>query len=189
MAKNIKDLKLEEVYRALSAIWQMNEPHTIQAVAKELGVNKVDFYYFVTDQHKWHFKVSEGKDEKLYIMAYYENDFDNPENPDYVTVRKAKYPKLLLLTTVEDYGSLLGWELREDTQGPEYGKGWRNTAEKIKQVRDAGLLKDTTFCFGWFGDGHNETKLGFRTEDKDKVLQAFKDAGWDVRLQEHKVRQ
>ena len=183
MTKKITDLKLEEVYRTLSALWTMREPTTIQAVAKNLGVNRIDFFYFVTDANKYHFKIRCNKAGVPQILAYYRNELENKDNPDWLPYMKEKYAKLIFLCDVNNYGRIEGWALELDSKCEE-GYGWRNTEEKIKSIVDAGLLKETTFCLGGFGDGWNETHLGFRPEEKDEVVKKLEAAGWTVEFAE-----
>lgn len=179
MAKKISDLKLEEVYRTLSALWTMRESTTIQAVAKDLGVNRIDFFYFVAATNKYHFKIRSNKAGVPQILAYYPNELENKDNPDWLPYMKEKYAKLIFLRDVNNYGRIEGWALELDSKN-EDGYGWRNTEEKIKSIADAGLLKETTFCLGGFGDSWNETHLGFRSEDKDEVVKKLEAAGWTV---------
>ena len=189
--KDIKDLTFEEVEECRGLLKQMGELVTPQNLAKELGVKKTDMMRFL-NEGKYHFdmtkwtkrdKYSRVTKEWITVDKVYPNAIDNPRNPDWLPMMKAKYAKYLYLTKVEDYGNLLGWKLDVD-QKDRYGYGWRNTEEKVKAVKDAGLLKDTTFCKGFFGDGWNETLLAFREKDKDTAVKALKDAGWEVEIEE-----
>lgn len=183
MARKITDLKLEEVYRTLSALWTMREPTTIPVIAKDLGVNRIDFFYWVTELNQYHFKIRLDKAKKPHIIGYYSNILDNPENPDWLPHMKEKYANLIFLRAVDNYGRIEGWALELDSKNDD-GYGWRNTEEKIKSITDAGLLKETTFCLGGIGDGWNETHLGFRPEEKDEVVKNLEAAGWKVEFAE-----
>jgi len=178
--KKIADLTLDEVFRALKALWAMNEPTTINSLAKDLGVNRIDFFYWVTEANKYHFTIKKDKAEKPYISEFFRNVLDNEANPDWLPHRKTKYPDLLVFTEVEYYGHL-GWKLEVDIKGT-YGFGWRNTEEKIQAVKDSGILKETTFCFGGLGDSWTETYLGFRDEDKDEIVKKLEAAGWKIKF-------
>ena len=189
--KDTKDLTFEEVEECRKLLKQMGEPVTPQNLAKELGVKKTDMMRFLLEGG-YHFDMTEWtKHNKYYqvvkkwitVDKVFVNEIDNPRNPEWLPMMKAKYPKYLYLTKVEDYGTLLGWKLEVD-QKDRYGYGWRNTEEKVQAVKDAGLMKDTTFCKGFFGDGWNETHLAFREKDKEVSVKALKDAGWEVEIEE-----
>lgn len=191
MTKDVKDLTFEEIEETRSLLKQMGEPVTPQNLAKELGVKKTEMMKFLNeggyhfDMTKWtrRDKYSRVTKEWITVDKVFVNEIDNPRNPDWLPMMKAKYAKYLYLTKVEDYGNLLGWKLEVD-QKDRYGYGWRNTEEKVQAVKDAGLLKDTTFCKGFFGDGWNETHLAFREKDKDTAVKALKDAGWEVEIED-----
>ena len=185
-----KNLTVEEIATVSELLAQMGEPVTPQNLAKELGVKKTVMMKFLNDG-KYHFDMTHwrrrdknGRTVKEWITVdnVYPNAIDNPNNPEWLPMMKAKYAKYLYLTKVLDYGALYGWKLVVDQEG-RYGYGWRNTEEKVKAVRDAGLLKDTVFCMGGLGDGWNETHLAFRTRDKDKAIKALQDAGWNVGIE------
>lgn len=188
---NVKKLKLNEIEETRALLEQMGEPVTPQNLAKELGVKKTEMMRFLNDG-KYHFDMTKWTRRDKYdritkewitVDKVYLNAIDNPRNPDWLPMMKAKYPKYIFLTRVLDYGALLGWKLDVDKKGG-YGYGWRNTEEKVQAIRDAGLMKDTTFCKGFFGDGWNETHLGFRANDKTAVVEALQNAGWQVTLEE-----
>ncbi len=189
--KDIKDLTFEEVKETCALLRQMGEKTTPQNLAKELGVKRIDMMRFL-NEGKYHFDMTEWtKRDKCYqvvkrwvtVDKVFVNEIDNPRNPEWLPMMKAKHAKLIHLRKVEDYGYLLGWKLVVDTNGNQ-GHGWRNTEEKVKAIEDAGLLKTATFCFGGFGDGWNEHHLGFKPEQKDEAVKALKDAGWEVEIEE-----
>lgn len=189
--KDTKDLTFEEVEECRKLLKQMGEPVTPQNLAKELGVKKTDMMRFLLEGG-YHFDMTEWtKHNKYYqvvkkwitVDKVFVNEIDNPRNPEWLPMMKAKYAKLIHLRKVEDYGYPLGWKLVVDPKGRE-GFGWRNTEEKLKAIEDAGLLKTATFCFGGFGDGWNEHYLGFKPEQKDEAVKALKDAGWEVEIEE-----
>lgn len=142
----------------------------------------------------YHFKITkwQKKDkyehvvkEWLILDQVFFDETDNPQNPQYLLKMKALHARDLYFRRIETYGYLLGWELRVDKKDfhePE----WRNTEDKVKAVRDAELLKDTVFCFGGFTDSWNETKLGFRPEDRDTKVKELEVAGWKVSFEGEK---
>jgi len=161
----------------------MNEPTTIPAVAKDLNVNRVDFFYWVTETFKYNFKIEEDeRSKKPVITGFYKDTINNPENPAWLPHMKEKFANHIYLRKILDYGYLLGWKMVLDEKG-WYGAGWRNTEEKMLKIKNAGLMKDTRFPFGGIGDGWNDTFFGFHEEDKDKTLKAITDAGWIVELE------
>lgn len=187
----MKDLTFEEVEECRKLLKQMGEPVTPQNLAKELGVKKTEMMRFL-NEGKYHFdmtkwtkrdKYSRVTKEWVTVDKVFINDIDNPSNPEWLPMMKAKHAKHIYLRKVLDYGYQLGWKLVVDIPGRE-GYGWRNTEEKVKAIEDAGLLKTACFCFGGFGDGWNERHLGFKPEQKDTAVKALKDAGWEVELEE-----
>ena len=187
----IEEMTFETIEETRALLDQMGETVTPQNLAKELGVKKTEMMKFL-NENKYHFKVTSWVRRDKYqrvvkewvtVDKVYPNAIDNPKNPEWLPMMKAKYAKYIYLTKVLDYGALLGWKLDVDQQN-RYGYGWRNTEEKVQEIRDAGLMKDTTFCKGFFGDGWNETHLAFREKDKDTAVKALKDAGWEVGLEE-----
>ena len=182
--KTISNLKVEDVFRVLSALWKMNEPTTIPAVAKDLGVNRVEFFYWITDTFKYNFRIE--KDErlkKLVITGFYKDTINNPDNPEWLPYMKEKFANHIYLRKILNYGYLLGWKMVIDPNG-WYGAGWRNTEDKMLKIKNAGLLKDTDFSFGGFGDGWTETFFGFREGDNVETLKALEEAGWIVEFEE-----
>ena len=179
MTKDINSLTVEDVFRVLSALWKMNELTTIPAVAKDLNVNRVDFFYWVTETFKYNFRIEKDeRSQKPVITGFYKDKINNPENPDWLPYMKEKFAKHIYFRKILDYGYLLGWTPASDPQAE-----WRNTKEKIEAIREAGFIKDTKFCFGGIGDGWNETFLGFREEDREKTVKALEEAGWIVELE------
>lgn len=185
--ENTNELTFDNIEETRKLLVQMGEPATPQNLAKELGVKKTEMMRFL-NEGKYHFDMTKWTrldkyqrvvKEWITVDKVYQNAIDNPDNPEWLPMMKAKYPKYIYLTKVADYGVPLGWKLTVDKKGC-YGYGWRNTEEKVQAVKDAGLMKDTTFCKGFYGDCWNDTQLAFREKDKDNAVKALKDAGWEV---------
>lgn len=187
----MKDLTFKEIKETCELLRQMGESATPQNLAKELGVKKTEMMRFL-NEGRYHFDMTEWtKTDKnsrvvkrwITVDKVFLDPINNPRNPEWLPMMKAKYAKYIYLRRVLDYGHLLGWKLVVDPAECKE-RGWRNTEEKVKAIEDAGLLKTTTFCFGGFGDSWNECHLGFKPEEKDAAVQALKDAGWEVEIDE-----
>lgn len=182
---DIKDLTFEKVDEICNLLKQMGEKTTPQNLAKELGVKSTEMMRFL-NEGKYHFRMTTWtyRDKKwVTVDKVFINDIDNPRNPEWLSMMKTRYAKMIYFKKVEWYGVLLGWKLEVDLMN-HGGYGWRNTKEKVKAIEDAGLLTNTCFSFGGIFDSWSAYHLGFKPEDKDTVVQNLKNAGWQVHFED-----
>ena len=149
----------------------------IKDIAKELKESTTDLMQFVLDNPKlfateevWSYKNKphyyyicgrkcketisvKDKLKGLGIAEVYLSAEDNFRTDEWLEKQIRLYSKTIWLSKWDNYGTIEGEYVSEDTEeGGRKFKYWRNTPEKIAELKELGVLYTTTFFYGGFGD-------------------------------------
>ena len=174
-------MEIKEIIRITELVKKVNCQNyaLISEVAKEMGVKKTMLMQFIVDNPGL-FKLVEQK-KGLAMKEVYTDAALNPETDEWVEVQKKVWEKKIHVfeMTYYDCHEFYFVDVDRDYDKRRYHL-WRNTAEKVKELEDAGLIKKTTTCYGGFGDCRKWE--GYIVNEG--IIEKIRDAGWEVEMPE-----
>lgn len=199
-------MDIQEIKRRVDLLKKVTQQRTvlIKDVAKELKERVTDLMIFIEDNPKlfhtdqvWSWKKEQyfdytpfgkvkqtrtihDKCKGLGITEVYLTPEDNFRTDEFVTLMQRKCAKTVWVGAWNNYGRIEGHYVVEDVfnEKDEHRYHlWRNTAEKIRELRNLGILHDDTFYIGGFGDcSKHKVTTAITKADADKA----RSLGWTV---------
>lgn len=131
----------------------------VRAVAKELNIRLTDLMNYI-NSNPGCFRTTElysanKKPKGLGIAAAYLTPSDNPGTDEWIEKQIESCRKTIWISKWDNYGTIEGYYVNEDIK-KEIDKFqlhlWRNTHEKIEELKKLGVFYETTFYIGGFMD-------------------------------------
>lgn len=197
------ELTIPAIKRTVGLLMRANceDFATVQETAREMKVTKTALMAFIDDNHK-HFKTAQRIVQKVkggrilseknlgrVIQGVYDRPDLNPFESEYLERIKAEWKRAIYVQEYEEYGEHLCWYLPEDKQRKDsYGKPvtdddnrnntflWRNTPEKLQEIRDAGHAREDYVWGG--GDGRSRIRFKYMVSAND--IAALRADGWTI---------
>ena len=199
-------MDIQEIKRRVDLLKQVTQQRTvlITDVAREMKVRQTNLMIFVNDNPKlfhteevWSWKKEpyyehypwgrvrssrtvRDKCKGLGITEAYLRPEDNFRTDEFVALMQHNKAKTIWVSEWSNYGVMEGHYVAEDVPDEKDGHRyhlWRNTADKIRQLRDLGILYETTFYIGGLGDcNHYKKDTAITMEGADKA----RSLGWTV---------
>lgn len=199
-------MEIQEIKRRVDLLKQVTQQKTvlISDVAKELKTRQTDLMTFIEDNPKlfhlepvWSWKKEtyynhmpwgkvknqrtvQDKCKGLGITEAYLRPEDNFRTNEFITLMQREKAKTVWVSEWNNYGRIEGHYIAEDNHSKKdehrYNL-WRNTADKIQQLRDLGILFETTFYIGGAFDYNpykKDTAITQEGADKARSL------GWTI---------
>jgi len=190
--------KLELVKEAVDLLKRFSTRDfvTITELSKELKTSKLELMKFIESNPKL-FRLSErwepktktiieniggrryknkitvrGKALGICIDQVYLSPEANDMTDEWLGVMKKNYEKFINISTIDEYGHVIGYHVVEDTG--RTGE-WRNTKEKIWWLLSEGFVSPVSYPFGGFGDSYTRT---FDYGISLRMIENLKELGW-----------
>lgn len=199
-------MDINEIKRRVDLLKKVSQQKTvlIKDVAHELKERQTDLMIFIEDNPKlfhlepvWSWKKEtyydhmpwgkvknsrtvQDKCKGLGITEAYLRPEDNFRTDEFVALMQREKAKTIWVSEWNNYsvieGHYVAVDLPEEKDKHRYHL-WRNTAEKIRQLRDLGILYETTFYIGGLGDcNHYKKDTAITKEGADKA----RSLGWQI---------
>lgn len=176
----------------------------ITDLAKELKVRVTDLMEFINDNPKlfiteecWSYK---NKTEYSYVFGHkckntirvkdkckglgltnvYLTAEENYTTNEWLIKKIEDNEKTIWVSAWDNYGTIEGYYVRGDYEdkNDKYNSFlWRNTASKINELKELGILYDTTFYIGGFGDC---TEHKSSTAINKEGMKKAEELGWTI---------
>ena len=199
-------MDIQEIKRRVDLLKKVTQQETvlIKDVAKELKERATDLMIFIEENPKlfhtnqvWTWKKEQyfdytpfgkvkqtrsvhDKCKGLGISEVYLTPEDNFRTDEAIALLQHKYAKTVWVRGWDNYGRIEGYYVVEDVfNGKDEHRHhlWRNTAEKIHELRDLGILYDCSFYIGGaFDCTEHKVSTAITKEGADKA----RSLGWSV---------
>lgn len=181
MELNIENIK--EITRLIQRV-DCHSYATITDVAKEMGVKKTQVMMFIEQNPKL-FKIAEitkgNKSLGLAILAVYLEADQNPDTQEWLDRKTREWDHKIHVGEMTYYGQHEFWYFPEEVSKSKESL-YRNTLEKIKELEEKGIIKETQRCVGGLGD----TSYVEKFICDDETLKKLTEAGWTTDFEEVK---
>ena len=175
-------------YKLLTEIYQGNQIKLVD-LAEELDVKKTDLMQFILDNKNYFALTMVTTAAGLVISKIYDKLEDNPITQEWLQKKINDNKKTIWMSPIKEFNNLMGWCLCETTKDPDpsvflnenRATKWKNTKEKLEEVKKLGFLHKQQFYFG----PYNERKSrifdnSILDAEKADIVEKFKSAGWSV---------
>lgn len=174
----VKDLAKEINVRVTDLMqFILNNPKLFST--KEIwSLKRKTSYYYVCGKKYKDTKLVRDKLKGLGISEAYLRAEDNFRTDEWLEKQKREYRKTIWVSKWDNYGTIEGEYINGETDDSEYRYHlWRNTHEKIDKLRDMGVLFETSFFIGGFGDcSEHKCDTAINSNGKKKL----EEDGWTV---------
>lgn len=199
-------MNIEEIKKRTDLLKQVTQQKTIliSDIAKEMKVRQTDLMIFVNEnpglfhtEQVWTYKKEayyehtpfgkykssrsvQDKCKGLGIDEVYLSADQNFRTDEFVARMKREKTKTVWVSEWNNYGIIEGYYVEPDKEDPKDKHRyhlWRNTADKISQLKNLGILYGTTFYIGGaFDCNHYKKDTAITKEGADKA----RSLGWTI---------
>lgn len=199
-------MDIQEIKQRVDLLKQVTQQRTvlISDVAKEMKVRQTDLMIFVNEnpglfhtEPVWTYKKEayyehtpfgkykssrsvQDKCKGLGINEAYLSAEDNFRTDEFVALMQREMAKTVWVSDWDNYGVIEGHYVAEDIPKDKDEHRyhlWRNTADKISQLKNLGILYGTTFYIGGaFDCNHYKKDTAITKEGADKA----RSLGWTI---------
>lgn len=173
-------MEINEIIKKFNLLKKANNENyvTISELAKELKIYKTELMEFIEKNEELfstNYIKNNRKNLGLCIFDIYEYKYLNPNTVEFALYNKQQYANTIYVTPIVDYGYIKGYEIIEDIKENSKHREhiWRNTKEKINELKKLGIISNKEFIFGSMFDSYNkniENVLCDNWEDKLKEI-------------------
>lgn len=180
--------QVKKRYSLLKALYRTNSIK-IAEIAEEIGTKKTDLMQFVLDYRDYFVLQLPKNSLGLEITNIYDDLSENPFTEEYLQKKIEDNKKNIWFVPIMEYRSVAGWQLIESTEeedpnaDPSVRKKhlWKNTKEKVEEIRKLGFLHKQQFYFGPFSERQPRIFDNAMLEaERKEMVEKFKAAGWNV---------
>lgn len=173
----------------------------ISDVAKEMKVRITDLMEYILDNPKlfsteevWSWKKEtyyehmpwgkvkntrsvHDKCKGLGITTVYESPEENWRTDEWLEKKIRENRKTIWISKWDNYGVIEGKYIAADAEDKYRKHLWRNTLEKIEEIKKTGVVSEGTFYIGGYGDC---TSHDMKTCINDDGIAKLREMGWTV---------
>lgn len=186
MKINIEDIKYR--YKLLKELYQTNQI-SIPVLAGELDIKQTDLMQFILSNREYFAITVPVTGKGLDIARIYDKLEENPVTEEWLQKKIKDNAKTIWLYPIKEFNNIMGWRLAQTTTDPDptvfpnfnRATKWKNTKEKVAEVKKLGYLHKQQFYFGPYNERKSEiVDDAILDAERNDIVEKFKNVGWKV---------